>query len=95
MVWREEMPDIVGRYKSRLFAIHIHDNSGSCDFHQIPGLGNINWNSIMKVVAESEYELPLTMELVCQHSELDIFLDEAYEAGAWLTKLYQQKRLEN
>lgn len=95
MVWRKEMPDVLGHYKSRLFAIHIHDNSGICDFHQIPGLGNINWNSVMEVVAESAYELPLTMELVCAHNELDSFLSEAYEAGAWLTRLYHQKRQAN
>jgi sugar phosphate isomerase/epimerase len=92
MVWRSEATNVIQRYKDRLFALHIHDNSGICDFHQIPGLGTIDWDAIMDVVAESPYELPLTMELSCHAGNLDDFLSEAYKAGDWLTKLYKQKR---
>lgn len=92
MVWRTEAANVIRHYKDRLFAVHIHDNSGVCDFHQIPGLGIIDWDTIMGVIAESPYELPLTMELACHGSDISTFLSEAYTAGDWLTNLYQTKR---
>lgn len=94
MVWRSEVANVIDHYKDRLFAIHIHDNTGICDFHQIPGLGTIDWDKVMGVVAGSAYELPLTMELSCHGGNLDDFLCDAYEAGDWLTKLYKQKKAE-
>jgi sugar phosphate isomerase/epimerase len=90
MVWGKDMIDIIHRYGKRLYAIHIHDNSGSMDFHQIPGEGNIDWQAVMDALAQSDYELPLTMELACYNKDIDAFLQKAYEAGSKLTQMYQQ-----
>lgn len=90
MVWGSKMTDIIHRYKERLKAIHIHDNSGSADFHQIPGGGNIDWQEVMAAVARTEYELPLTLELSCYDENVDAFLKKAYEAGERLTGMYRE-----
>jgi sugar phosphate isomerase/epimerase len=90
MVWGMDMVDIIHRYGKRLYALHIHDNSGSADFHQIPGEGNIDWQSVMDAVAQTEYELPLILELMCYDSNIDAFLKKAYESGSKLTRMYQQ-----
>lgn len=90
MVWGSKMTDIIHRYKDRLRAIHIHDNSGSADFHQIPGDGNIDWQKVMAAVARTEYELPLTLELICYDENVDVFLKKAYEAGERLTGMYRE-----
>ncbi len=88
MVWGSKLTDIIHRYKDRLNAIHIHDNSGAADFHQLPGEGNIDWQEVMSAVARTKYELPLTLELMCYDENMDVFLKKAYEAGERLTKMY-------
>ncbi|HCD45105.1 MAG TPA: hypothetical protein DEQ64_15505 [Lachnoclostridium sp.] len=92
MVWGRKMTDMIHRYKDHLYAIHIHDNSGSADFHQIPGNGNINWQEVMAAVARTEYELPLTLELMCYDENIDGFLKKAYEAGEKLTVMYWEAK---
>jgi sugar phosphate isomerase/epimerase len=92
MVWGRKMTDMIHRYKDHLYAIHIHDNSGSADFHQIPGYGNISWQEVMAAVARTEYELPLTLELMCYDENIDGFLKKAYEAGEKLTGMYWEAK---
>ena len=92
MVWGRKMTDIIQQYKDRLYAVHIHDNSGCADFHQIPWNGNINWQEVMAAVARTEYELPLTLELTCYDENIDRFLKKAYEAGEKLTGMYREAK---
>ncbi|ADL04957.1 sugar phosphate isomerase/epimerase family protein [Lacrimispora saccharolytica] len=92
MVWGRKMTDIIHRYQDRLYAVHIHDNSGSADFHQVPGEGNIIWQEVMSALARTEYELPLTLELTCNDENVDKFLKKAYEAGEELTGMYREER---
>ena len=58
----------------RLGALHVHDVDYVSDLHQLPGMGKINWDSVLGALADIRYEGELTLEA-------DNFLhrfDEAY-----------------
>lgn len=87
MVWGDQMTDVIYKYKDRLFAVHLHDNFGAVDFHLLPGKGGIDWPAVMKALAETAYELPLILEVMCS-LDVNAFLTEAHEMGEWLNGLY-------
>lgn len=47
----------------RLFTLHLQDNFGINDDHQAPGMGNIDWTSMIKALKSINYTAPLIMEL--------------------------------
>lgn len=89
LIWGREMTEVIRKYRERIFAVHLHDNYGSVDYHMIPGKGNIPWEEVMKELADSAYQLPLILEVGnCQGAEEE-FLRQTYEAGLWLDRLYR------
>lgn len=46
----------------RLHSLHVHDNDYTKDQHTLPGLGKMNWEEIMKALAEINYDGELTYE---------------------------------
>lgn len=92
IIWHEKMTEIIRKYGERIFAVHLHDNDGIDDLHRVPGEGTIDWEEVMTALAESAYELPLTLEVVGSHEDEDEFLAKAYQKGEWLTRLYQEAR---
>ncbi|MBE6601914.1 MAG: sugar phosphate isomerase/epimerase [Ruminococcaceae bacterium] len=46
----------------RLHALHVHDNDYTKDQHTLPGLGKMNWEEIMKALAEIDYDGEFTFE---------------------------------
>ena len=87
IIWREKTPDIMKKYQDRIYAVHLHDNNASVDFHRLPGEGNISWKSVMKILADSPYEGPVVLEVNSYDPEPEIFLKKAYEAGCYLNSL--------
>jgi sugar phosphate isomerase/epimerase len=47
----------------RLFTLHLQDNFGLNDDHQAPGMGKIDWISMIKALKNINYAAPLIMEL--------------------------------
>lgn len=47
----------------RILTLHLHDNFGSNDDHQMPGLGRIDWKSTLRALKEVAYGGPLMMEM--------------------------------
>jgi sugar phosphate isomerase/epimerase len=47
-----EFIEIIGSY---LITLHIHDNKGKSDNHQMPGWGNIDWPSVIDSLAAVDY----------------------------------------
>ena len=92
MVWREQAPEVIGRYGDRLYAVHIHDNNGAMDSHWIPGDGSIQWEKVMGTIAKSAYEGPLLLELSTHEPDQAKYLRRAYEAGCRLDALYKKGR---
>lgn len=92
MIWREKAPEILERYGERLYAVHIHDNNGAMDSHWIPGMGSIEWEKVMDIIAKSAYEGPLVLELSSWERDVEQLLKRAYEAGCCLDALYRKGR---
>ena len=47
----------------RIKVLHVHDNSGERDNHDLPYTGKINWNAFIKALAEVGYEGDFNYEL--------------------------------
>lgn len=59
----EEAQDMLRQMGSkRIKALHIHDNDYRNDSHTIPYMGKMNWEEIMKAIAEIGYEGNFTYE---------------------------------
>lgn len=94
--------ELVERYKDRLIAMHLEDNLGATpeqlsndlttakqDFHMRPFEGLLDWKRLIKIISESPYELPLTMELSCRENEEE-FLIKSFKAGKKLNEMLEQ-----
>lgn len=89
MSWGEKLPEIIRKYRDRIYAVHLHDNNGTVDFHLLPGEGQIPWKEVMRELKGAAYELPLLLELVSYEKDVKSFLEKAYDAGNWLMELYK------
>lgn len=60
--------------RGRLHSLHIHDNDGTDDQHQLPFLGKINWREVIRALKEIDYQDAFTLEswrfLDCYPKEL-------------------------
>lgn len=59
----EDFSEIVPKCKGIPFHIHIDDNDGSFDSHQIPGEGNIDFNELSQSLKETGYKGFISAEL--------------------------------
>ena len=50
------------KYQDKLVCLHLHDNNGCEDSHQIPLIGTINWQLLMTNLKKINYKGPLTSE---------------------------------
>lgn len=57
-------PEAIRQMGKRLKALHINDNRGEKDEHQLPYLGNISWEPLMLALKEVEYAGDFTYEVV-------------------------------
>lgn len=74
--------DLLSLYGNRLFALHLHDNGGIHNQHQLPFDGSINWNEIMNRISLAEYKGATTLEpMNWDYGYLSIqqFLELAYQ----------------
>ena len=54
--------DVIHALGSRIGALHVHDVDYVDDTHTLPGLGNINWDSVCRALAEVGYKGDFTLE---------------------------------
>ena len=70
--------------KDRLISVHLHDNDGNGDQHQILFMGTVDWKRLAKIIAKSSYKKPVSMEVTMGRSgipdEME-FLAKAFETG--------------
>lgn len=74
--------DLLERYGNRLMALHLHDNGGKYNQHQLPFDGNIDWVDVMKKIEHTGYQGAVTLEpMNWDYENLTIhqFLDLAYQ----------------
>jgi L-ribulose-5-phosphate 3-epimerase len=81
--------DLLTKYGSKLMALHLHDNDGTDDQHQIPGEGNIYWSVIHEKLSISGYSCRIALEVTNEFSQFygketpEEFLFRAFQtAGA-------------
>lgn len=58
--------DLVEKVKDRIEVLHLNDNDHSGDLHQPPMFGNVDWDRVVKLLANSKYAetgRPLSFEL--------------------------------
>lgn len=84
-----EAQDCIRILGERLQALHIHDNDYLDDMHTLPGLSEMNWDEIMKALADVNYKGDFTFET-------DHFFDslntvEEVECGLKLSELIGRK----
>lgn len=80
-------------FKNKIFAVHLHDNDASDDQHLLPFDGTINWNEVIKKVADYGYTGPITLELSYRNNYLtqsiQEFYIEGYKRGEKLAKIIE------
>ncbi len=60
---REDPDEFIKKLgNKRLKCLHVHDVDGTNDSHTLPYYGKINWEKVMKALAEIDYKGDLTFE---------------------------------
>ena len=77
------------KLKDRLISIHIHDNDGEKDLHQIPYYGTTDWFRVTKILSESSYEKTVSLEVSIHNMKMEEeeFLRKSFSAAEKLSKV--------
>ena len=77
------------KLKDRLISIHLHDNDGERDLHQIPFYGTTNWEEVTRIISESSYKKQISLEASIHNMKMseDNFLKEAFSAAEKLSEM--------
>ena len=83
--WVLPPEDYIRTLGKNVTLLHLHDNSGHWDDHQLPGQGNINWPAVFDALEEIGYQGNYNLELALKRygSCLEDFLPFA---GKYLRK---------
>ena len=61
-VYGHDLGDAVRTAGKYLRTLHVHDNDGKADRHQLPWLGTANWNSFTAALAETGFDGVISLE---------------------------------
>jgi len=87
--------DWLERWKDRLAAIHLHDNDGSDDQHRLPFAGTVDWERLVRIIAQSSYTKCVNLESMMYTSPIKdegVFLAEALRAGERISEMIDAHR---
>ena len=74
---------ILSKYRSRLAAVHLHDNDGRTDQHLRPGEGVVDWDYVRRGLRD--YEGAVALELKPDPSlPPEVFYARALESARWV-----------
>ena len=89
-----------------LGALHLNDNDGAADLHWSPFMGTVDWERVVRMVADSAYRGPLSFEIIMKatpfqkepfsplpnSSEEDqrAYLKDAYARCERVCRMYEQ-----
>lgn len=60
---REDVEEFIKKLgNKRLQCLHVHDVDGTNDSHTLPYFGSVNWEKVMKALADIDYKGELTFE---------------------------------
>ena len=71
------------KFIKRLEVIHLADNQGKTDEHQPVYTGTVDWDNAVKLISESGYRKPVTVEVEYKgdYKSEEVFLIRSYETG--------------
>ncbi len=86
--------DHLERCKDRLVSVHIHDNDGRSDRHDLPFSGTVDWPRLARILAASSYRGCVSLESNMRGLDIDegLFLDQAHRAASELTRMIETAR---
>lgn len=89
--------DWLERLKDRLISVHLHDNDGTADQHNLPFWPGctLNWERLARVLATSAYTKWVSLESTMRKSGMtdeSAWLTQGFEAGMRLTAMIKQSR---
>jgi sugar phosphate isomerase/epimerase len=87
--------DRLAKLADRLISVHLHDNQGTGDDHNIPFSGTIDWDRLMSIIGSSAYGKWVSQEVSIRNTgiaEEPEFLARAYAAAVRLQKSLEAAR---
>ena len=81
--------------RGRLISVHLHDNDGSADQHNLLFTGTVDWGRLARIMAASAYSKCVSMEVVMRSSGINdepAFLARAFETGARFSRMVDERR---
>lgn len=81
--------------KDRLISIHLHDNDGLADQHNLLFTGTVDWGSLAHIIATSAYSKCASMEVSMRNSGIQgevAFLAKAFETGIRFSRMIDEHR---
>ena len=81
--------DAIRTLGKRIACTHVHNNFKKQDLHLPPDCGNIEWDKVMKAMAEVGYDGPLTLETHCLYVDDELLKSFAEFNYAGLVYLEQ------
>ena len=82
--------DLLEYYGKRLTVLHLHDNGGIYNKHQLPFDGSVDWPAVMEKIKKTGYSGPITIEPMnwdYTHLGIRAFLELAFERAKRLEKM--------
>ena len=82
--------DLCALYGDRMMALHLHDNGGSHNQHQLPFDGNVDWFGVAEKLKKTGYQGAVTLEpMNWDYTQLDIrtYLRTAHERAEKLRQM--------
>jgi len=79
----------------RLISIHLHDNDGRGDQHNLLFSGTVDWPRLADVLADSSYARCVSMEVTMENAGIDAeeaFLARALETGTEFSRMLDERR---
>jgi len=83
------------KLKNRLISIHIHDNDGEKDLHQIPFSGTVEWEKLARLLAKSSYKKCVSLEVSMRNMKINDeieFLAQSFNAAQKLTDMISKEK---
>lgn len=85
--------EFLEKYPDKLMVLHLNDNTGAGDKHDIPFDGRCNWKKIKKDLDKSNYNGPIMLEVTAKKSRRysklspEKFLERAYNSAVRISSL--------
>ena len=82
--------DLLKQYVCRLTALHLQDNGGTHNQHQLPLDGKIDWQNVMQKIARTDYRGATSLEPMnwdYAHLSIQQFLELAYQRAKEIDEL--------